>query len=262
MSPATSSPTRTTDAPPNGEPRPRAPRERLRLRPAPRERRIPWILLGVLLVTGSGLAFSVWASGVGDRQPVLALATSIEAGETVTAGHLTEVRVGSDSSIRTVPAHRARDLIGLVALFDLAPGTIITPEQFTEGSRLAAGEAVVGVSLEPGAAPVPGLRAGDPLLLVRTPAPEGLVAEPEAPNAVWWAEVFDVSRPDDPDAVALGTTVVSVKVAEQYAPDIATASATGRLRLVLVSAIGPLAEIPDLDFLAGLLATPPPEAAP
>jgi hypothetical protein len=54
----------------------------LRSSPA-RQRRMPWVALGLLLVFGSGLAFAAWSHATSSRVAVLVAASDIDAGEVV-----------------------------------------------------------------------------------------------------------------------------------------------------------------------------------
>ncbi len=207
----------------------------LRLQPA-RRRKIPWVAVGVLLVLGSGVAFSVWATGVGDRQPVLALRADVAAGEELTADHLDEVLVGTDARVNLVAADALDRMVGRVAVVDLPRGTLVAREHFSEGTPLASGEAVVGVAVEPGAAPLAHLRAGDRVLVVETPPESQLPEEAASFTPTTWAgAVFDISPVEGVDGATLGRVAVSLEVPEADAPHIAAAAAAGRVRLVLVS---------------------------
>lgn len=232
-----------------------------RFRSAPRRRMLSWVVLGTLGAVLFALAFASWAGSQDERVRVLALRVDVAAGERLEPDHITEARVAADGG-GLVAADNAARLVGRTAMIDLPEGSLLSEALFAPSRRVGPGEAVVGVALDPADLPVPTLAPGEGLLLVRTPPPEtaGLSDADASDMLAWWGEVFDVTAP--PDAVAPGQRVtVSLRVAEAYAPAVATAAATGQLRLVLVTAPGPLAETPapsgSLEELVDILEEAP-----
>lgn len=206
----------------------------LRLDPPGRLQRRPrmsWIGLGALLLVAFGLFGAITIARVADREPVLALAQPIERGEELTAAHLTTVRVGTDDDVSVAPAMEADGIVGLRATSDLSPGTLVTLDHFTAGPSVDPGESVIGLALAPGEYPTANLHAGDAVVVVRTPAPNGLDRE-EAAEAIVLAEaeVFAV----EPLSDTARTLMVSLTVPSESAPEIAAAAAEGRIRLALV----------------------------
>jgi hypothetical protein len=58
-----------------------------------RRRRLPYLLLGVVLVVGCAAAGLLAGARVGSREPVLVLARAVTAGQVVSAADLREVRI-------------------------------------------------------------------------------------------------------------------------------------------------------------------------
>lgn len=220
-----------------------APNGRLRAAPVRRAWNVPWILLGVLLVSGSALAFAVLADGGGGKTAVLALATGISAGEPLTDEALASTEVEAPDSVNLVPASQRAELVGRIAVADLPAGTLVIEALFAGSSRLAPGQALVGVRLDPSAMPVSRLRTGDAVMVVRTPPPAD-TAEP-APPVVWAATVFTLAPVSSPSG---DFTVVSLTVDALDAPAISAAAALDRVRLVLVRSLDDIP--PELLFSA------------
>jgi hypothetical protein len=222
----------TTDIRGNGSTRTEP--ERLRLDPTARAGRRPrtsWIALGLLVLVGFGLFGAITVARVAGREPVLALAQSIERGEQLSAAHLAVVNVGTDDAVSLVGASERDALIGLTATAGLEAGTLVTRSQFAEGPTVAAGFSVVGLALEPGEYPTATLRPGDRVVAVRTPATTPLERENNEPVVlVEAAEVFAVETLSE----TAHTVMVSIVVPEDVVPDIAAAAASDRVRLALV----------------------------
>lgn len=220
------------------------PRRSPRRTPPSGRRRVGLALFAAFSLLGFSLGFMLLARPEGSTRPALSLARAIDAGDALSRNDVAEVEVGGGSALRVIAPGEASSLLGRVALVAMDEGTLLDPAFFAEKSALRPGEALVGVTVDPGEGPRRALRPGDPLLLVAVTPPE--LAAPDAPtggHAAWWGEVFDATAIESVEGVA-GATAVSVKVAEAFAPAVADAAAAGRLRLVLVAAIGPLDAAP------------------
>jgi len=186
----------------------------------------------VFLVAVSALVGVVLFSRAAAREPVLALANPIERGEVVAADDLMVVYVASDDPISSLPPDAAAGLVGLTAVADLEPGTLLTPAYFVSRSLLDAGEGVVGMALAPGEYPTLLLAPGDRVDVVltsRTPSDEGFT---DTEAVVTSAEVFDVA-----ELGTRGDRFISLRLPAQDAAKVAGAAAAGRVRLVLVSGV-------------------------
>src|SRR5262249_58236350 len=87
-----------------------------------RQRRWSLALVAVLVTLGSALAFAVLWTNAGDRQPVLAMARDVPAGQTISAADLRVVRVAADGGIRPVSSSARSQVIGRPAALGLAAG--------------------------------------------------------------------------------------------------------------------------------------------
>lgn len=209
--------------------------DRLRLepaRPAQRRPRTAWIALGLVLLLGFGLLGAVTVARVADRTPVLVLAKSIERGEELTAAHLSVLNVGADDGVAVVPADQRDEVLGRTAAASLEGGTILTATQFLAGPQVGPGQAVVGLALAPGEYPTSALRPGDHVIVVRSPLQSSAVDRTEQPPDVLAEDVEVFSL--EPLSDTARTLMISVTVPRDVAPDITSAAAAGRIRLVLV----------------------------
>src|SRR5436305_2323608 len=111
----------------------RARESRTMLAPAHRRRSLPWLLLGILLVAGSALAFAVTSSRLSSRQPVLALARNVPAGHVLEAGDLSVVNVGADASLTLIPSSSESSVLGRPAAMPLAAGSLLTDAELGVG---------------------------------------------------------------------------------------------------------------------------------
>lgn len=255
----------TTTSTTTGEPRPttagrfEAPGE-VRLRPTRSRIRVPWVVLGVLLVVGSGLTFAVWADGAAGRTDVLVLTHDLEPGHTLLPGDLTTVGVGSDDSLNVIRPDALEEAVGKTLLARLGSGTLLTPDVLTDGPLVDEGRALVAVSIGAEATPTADLGPGDAVMAVETPG--DILADPEvAPSLprVWPATVFAVTTVDTFDGTRV--TVASLDVDPFSAAEIAAAAAADRIRLVAINSVEDVPPELLLGELVGRPGSTPPSAA-
>jgi Flp pilus assembly protein CpaB len=200
----------------------------LRSMPA-RQRRMPWIALGLLLVFGSGLAFAAWSKASSTRVAVLVAARDLDAGEVLTADAVRTEEVAAGPAVAVVtPAQRSL-LIGMVARGPIASGTLLARTMVTDGGVVPAGQAVVGAVLDPGAYPTAALRAGDRVDLIATAGENGTDA---AAGSLGSATVWSIT--DAGAADGSEREFISLLVMTDRATAVTNAAAHGQLRLVLV----------------------------
>ena len=221
----------TKRADPSGNGQPGA--SPFRLEPPRRRVQVPQLLIAVFLVAVSALAAVVLFSQAAAREPILALANPVERGQVIASDDLMVVHVATDDPITSLSSEAAAGLVGLTAVADLEPGTILTPAHFVSRSLLDAGEGVVGLALAPGEYPTPLLAPGDVVDVVVTN--RGLEQGGVAPDTVVGsAVVFDVAE--------LGTQeerFISLRMPAEAAAEVAVAAAVDRVRLVLVAGVLP-----------------------
>lgn len=209
----------TTTAPPTHRESP------LRLAPpAARQRRWSVAVAGLLVMLGAALAFAVLWMNAGDREPVLAVARAVPAGQEISGRDLAVVRVAADPSVQVIPSSRREEVVGRTAGVDLVPGALLTTGQLGQPTGAEPGEAVVGVALTESQLPV-SLRPGDKVAVVDTGAGGG-----RAGTVLTTARVLGAGPTAD------GKLLVSLVVAEADAGPVTAVSAAEAVRLYLLPA--------------------------
>jgi hypothetical protein len=204
-----------------------------------RRRRLPELVVGVLLVAVFALAALVLATSGRERSPVLVLTGDVSRGEVIDESHLSTVHVGSDSALTAVAEDDASSVVGRAALTDLSAGTLVTREQLGEPVEvLDRGAGVVGLSLEAGQLPSLDLAPGDRVSVVAGASVGG--GEDAAGVVIEAGEVVSFERVGDPDQPGVQLRWwVAVRAAEGAATEAAAVAASGTdVHLVLVSRDG------------------------
>lgn len=204
----------------------------LRAGPVQRQRNVPWMVLGVILVIGGALVFAAVASAMAGRQAVLAMAHAVPAGQVVQDDDLVVVNLASDGNLRAIAAGDRHTVVGQTAALDLIEGTLVTRDHLGAGSGPGEGKAVIGLALAPGQVPSSELAPGDRVEVLDTGA-NPVAGERAAPRVLAAARVSE-AKPVETGA-ATGDLAVSLVVDKGQAPDIAAAAAQKRVTLVLVS---------------------------
>ncbi len=224
MPPQTTLPTAPRHVPPERPPR-------LRLGPTSPRRSLPWVTLGVLLVTGSALAFVVASQRLGQPRAVLAVAHPLAAGHVLAASDLLVVHVASDDPVQPVAAANEPSVLGRPLAVPLLAGAPLTTAALGPPATLTADEAVVAVALKAGQFPT-ALAPGTRVLVADTGSPDSPAATQAAGVAgsalVGSAVVVDLQPPGDTGEA----TVVSLRLPARDATLVAAASAAGRVALV------------------------------
>jgi hypothetical protein len=215
---------------------PRRPAEHTRPTAVPRlpvrpRRRVPHLLLGVLLITVCALVFAVLALRAGGRATVLAVARPVGAGQAITAADLRVVRVAADPGVAVMPAAAAGQVIGRTTAVPLTPGVLLSPDQLGPASFPDAGQAVIGLLVSDGQYP-PGLAPGARVAVVLTPEP-GVTIPITPVNRLGDGLVVSVHPAADP----IGGTRVGLVLPTGDALTVAGAG-TGRVVLVALPSGG------------------------
>ncbi len=124
-----------------------------------RRGRVPYLSFGALLVLVCVLGYAYYASRLGDRVPVLAVAAPVAAGQSITAADLKPVSAANDASLGLIPASQASAVVGRTAVVPLLPGTLLTRNLIGDAAFPPVGKVVASVALKPGQYPQ-GLVAG------------------------------------------------------------------------------------------------------
>jgi hypothetical protein len=158
-------------------------------------RRIPEMLLGLLLVTSGALGGVLVFQRSNDRTVVVGSARDLQRGTLLTRSDVIAVEVGALPAGAATQAGNAGVLLGQRLLVDLPAGVPISPQVVTPDELLGPSEALIPVALDPGAVPS-GLGLGDAVRVVISFPNQG----PDAPAPQVLGdviEVFDITTPDD-----------------------------------------------------------------
>jgi hypothetical protein len=192
----------------------------------PGRRNPKWIALGVIaLCLGALLAYAVYAR-VATETSLVVMTHTVYRGETIEAADLGRVVVQGDSFPRAVPSEELETLVGKHAVFDLPEGSVVTANSADEVELPRTGQAVVGLRLASGRAPVELLLPSSPIRLVALPAADSAPADTLA-GKTFVARV--ISHAPDADGTS---TLVNVEVDTGQAPTIAMLAARDRLAVV------------------------------
>ncbi|QYG91779.1 hypothetical protein HC251_04545 [Iamia sp. SCSIO 61187] len=199
---------------------------------------MPELVVGVLVMSVFALGAVLWHLSAVDRSPALAVVGTVERGDVISSDDLRVVYVSSDDALARMSESQMTEVVGRVALVDLAPGTLVTRSVVADRPTLEEGEGIVGLSLDPGGYPDLGLAPGDRVTIVRS----GDTAVPEATD-----DSADDGETSSNNVIAREATVVSVEeltgdrrlvsvlTTEADAQAVAAAAGSGSLRLVQVS---------------------------
>lgn len=195
-------------------------------------RRVPYLLLGVLLVLASAGGFVLITQNSGDRRAVLALARDVSVGQVLTTQDLRQVDVAVEPGVAVVGADQAATVVGKPVAGSLSTGTLLTPNSVGGAAVPTSGQALAALALKAGQFP-PEVAAGVRVSVVLVPGQAGTANSPPADGGtVWPAVVTSVTTPSNEQ-----TTVVSVQMTEAAARQVA-AVPTGQLSIVMLSAGG------------------------
>jgi pilus assembly protein CpaB len=201
----------------------------------PRRRRPTFVVFGLLLMAASGLVGALLVGSLTTTVPVLAAAADLEPGQVVTAGDLRVVELSELGSAASIAVDEQATVIGLAARGPVPAGTILNPGLFVAPAAVIPdGMAVVGATLEPGAAAGSSIRPGDRVdVLGTSPPAAGLettggagAADVLATGTVWGVE--------PPAPGSAGRIVVTLLVPAEEHAAVAQAASDDRLRLARV----------------------------
>lgn len=188
--------------------------------------------VGAVVVGGWGFA-NLWLAA-GDRVEVVALAGDVEAYDTVERSDLRTVRVAAPRGLDVVGVDDLDEVVGRVAASDLpARSLLVDADLFPDGEELMSeDEAVVGVRVPAGAAPVELARGRAVLAVLRpTATARGTAgADGEARSVEGW--VLRAESVESGAGQVTGGLSVSVVVPRDDATSVADAAADDRLSLV------------------------------
>jgi hypothetical protein len=198
--------------------------------PPPRRRRRPALLaLAVSMVVLGALGATYLATSLGQTTAVIAIAREVPWGQTLTAADLVEARISADPALEPIPYVDRDQVIGLVAVTSLRPGSLLTRDALTDQRLPAPGQQLIGVGVSLVQLPTTPLRPGDDVLLVPVAARSAPATTEGAPSVVEATVVK--SGPPGTD----GLRVVDVLVDAADGPDVAARAAAGLIAIVVVA---------------------------
>src|SRR5205085_2491400 len=124
-----------------------------------RRRRVPYFVIGALLVVVCAAGTVVAVMQVGHRVPMLALARPVTVGHVLTAQDVRQVPLSEDSGVGLIPASQTASVLGQPVAYFLPAGTLLNRADFGQPQVPPPGQAVVAVAVKPGQFP-PTLAAG------------------------------------------------------------------------------------------------------
>lgn len=172
-------------------------------------------LLAVLLTNGSK-----------EQRTILVAKRDLPAGTVVVLDDLRTTEIAADAKVRATDRSEYQSLIGLVTQQPIPKGAAVLPENFASSQKPPAGTVLVGVSLEPGALPLPNLRFGDTVRVLTSSEIEGQAVSQELGTAT----VFAVWN--QTDGSARRTLTLAVPDAQSGA--VAAAAGAGTVRLIVL----------------------------
>jgi hypothetical protein len=209
-------------------------------RPRPlRRRSVPLAAGGVALIVACALVFAEGWLQAGNRQPVLALARPVAAGQVITAADLEVVRVSVAGPVSLVPASRQAEVAGSTAAVSMPAGSLLASSDIGTPPPVR-GQVRLGVALKPGQYP-PDLAAGQDVDVLAAPSSAASGSSSGSGSAsvalpVGVAVVLSVS----PASVSgsSGETVAELQVPVDAMPQVAAANAAGQIALAAIPAGG------------------------
>lgn len=176
---------------------------------SPRPRSWGLVTLAALCVLGTGLGVAAWGLDAGQKETVLAVGDQVAVGQVITREDLVTASVSGVNG--AIPVGEIGTVVNQTAVVDLVAGQILTRRMFAASAVPAAGQATVGLALDPARVPGAGLQAGDVVDVIAVPGGEGGQDDPAAL--------------DSPDVLAEGATVFDVE---------GVATAGGQLLVTLI----------------------------
>lgn len=229
----------STAEPSQGPPAPsrswagRKPGESARITPGTGRRRVPYLVLGVLLVVICVSGAVITVLQVGNRELMLALARPVHVGDLLTPQDLRQVPLSPDSGADLVPASQAATVLGHPVGYSLPAGTLLPRSALGRPQVPPAGQAIVAVAAKPGQFP-PDLAPGTRVWVIVVPGSQSSTSTTPSPDfgGPWSAVVTSVAAPGSDQS-----TVVSLQLPVTSARQVA-AVPSGQLSLVAVPAGG------------------------
>lgn len=195
-----------------------------------RRRRVPYLVIGLLLVVMCAAGAVLTVMQVGNREPMLALTRPVSVGHILTAQDLRQVPLSADSGADVIPASQAQAVLGQPVAYSLPSGALLSRSALGQPQVPPAGQGVVAVGVKPGQFP-PEIAPGTTVSVIVVPN-SSTGAGQTASGGPWSAVVTSVSAQANDQS-----TVVSLQLPTTSARQVA-AIPPGQLSLVAVPAGG------------------------
>jgi len=212
--------------------------ERRAIQGGQRHRSWGLVTFAALSVLGSGLAVAAWGLHAGQKESVLAIGEPVSKGQVIARDDLVTTSVSGVSG--AIPVGEINTVVNQTAVVDLVDGQILTSEMFVASPLPAAGQATVGLALDPARVPGAGLDPGDVVDVIAVPGGDTAQKDPAAL--------------DTPEVLAEGASVYSVEGA-------ATAGGQVLVTLVVNSADAARISAYSTQNRVAVVETAPPGAA-
>jgi hypothetical protein len=138
----------------------------------PGVRRPGLLVLGIVLMLGSIVAFTALYARAGRQLAVLVAAKDLAPGTRIDPGDLAVARVVPSSAIAGIPATEESTVVGRIARLLIPRGSVLVTSDLAGTATSSSREAVVGVALGLGQLPASGLAPGARVAVVFT-GPDG-----------------------------------------------------------------------------------------
>lgn len=185
----------------------------------PRNRSWGLVTLAALLVVGLGLVVAAWGLHAGQKESVLAAGKPVAKGQVIERSDLVSTSVAGVAG--SIPVAQIDTVVGKTASVDLVAGQILTAPMYTSSAVPDAGQAVIGLALDPTRVPGAGLDPGDQVDVIAVPGGDDPRADPAAIDApevlAGGAQVYDVSGATAAGGQILVTLIVEAKDAARIA---------------------------------------------
>ncbi|UOX88398.1 hypothetical protein MUY14_43090 [Amycolatopsis sp. FBCC-B4732] len=191
-------------------------------------RRLPHLLVGVLLVLACVGGALWWTTSAQSRVSVLAVARPLSIGHVLERTDVREVEVSVADTVETVPMEQATAVLGRPMATSLGPGALLTPGSVGPASVPGAGHAIVAVALKPGQFPLEVAAGTATLVVVTAPSSTSSPSLPET-GQTWPATVTGLVKAESDQ-----TTVISLQLLGNAALALARVP-VGQVSLVMLA---------------------------
>ena len=199
--------------------------------PKPARRRRPvLVVVGLVLAASAAALVAALLSAASATTLVWATASDVSRGHPVEAEQLIAVELSASAAGRLVPATtESRDeLIDRVWAIDLPAGELLSPALVSDRLAVTDGQALVGLSLDPGGFPVAGLRPGDAVMVV-----EAALQPDEEPRVLVDSAIVESVAVLGEQGVA-SARLVTLSVPAEAAAAVANAGSAGRASIAVI----------------------------